>query len=157
MNNACLSLNPRVKYKWTLSGKDTFLYKFGDELVQDLFAQFNNIVNIDPNEAVNILTNIIEYTGSHFVCKQNRNYIHNQPAWWNKKCQDLKDYKYRMLNKLRLTNSKTDRDEYVNAIGEFKAYCMTRKKEYNTGKANESINISDMSNTFVCSLCPRNS
>ena len=60
-----------------------------------------------------------------------KNTSHRLPHWWNENCNKQKVFKYKLLNRFRMTNTTSDLNNYLTAKNVFGMFVKKLRKRTN--------------------------
>ena len=126
-------LQPQLRFVWDVNSANDFVRLLCDDMSRTLFQQFENEINLDINDTIEILNNILYRAGDSMkrVSRVNRkvgtvNQM-RQPDWWDRDCDIKKCKKYDMLTKYRVTNCCDNLRKYLDEKNEFKKLCRIKQ------------------------------
>ena len=116
--------------------KDHFLLTFREKLVT---VSSKLTQSINDNEAIEIIISLYTSAAEAMTKRFKPSKPNDQPPWWDRECQELKQRKYSLLRKFRLSNLNADFRLYKQARKEFKQKFKQNKQLYQKDRRQELL------------------
>ena len=137
-----IATNVISKYKWDLSKSRLFFEEFRNLLTQG-YDNIQELINTDVNDTVSAIIQLYQKAAVQmYVRSKPSNHAGAnalQPLWWNNECDILKQSKYTVLHRFRITNDSEDLSLYKRLKLEFKTLTSNRKSESQNAQRNKLI------------------
>lgn len=101
----------------------------------------NQSINDDTNEAIEIIIGLYTSAVAAMTKLFKPSKSIDQPPWWDRECQELKQRKYALLRKFRLSNLNADFRLYKQARKEFKQKFKQNKQLYENNLRQELLQV----------------
>ena len=135
-----VSETPRSKLRiqWKEDRKDNFISTFREKLLT-VSTILTQSINDNINEAVKMIISLYTSSATSMTMKLKQSKPNDQPPWWGRECQELKQRKYSMLRKFRLSDLNADFQAYKQARKEFKLKYKNKKRQYQSDRRQELL------------------
>ena len=119
----------KLRIRWKEDRKDIFLLSFREKLA-NVNTKLTQNTHYYINEAIKIIIGLYTSASATMTKRFTPSKPNDQPPWWDRECQELKQRKYSLLRKFRLSNLNADFRLYKQARKEFKQKFKQNKQLY---------------------------
>lgn len=128
----------KLRIRWKEDRKDEFLITFREKLIT-VRTKLTQSIYDNTNEAIEIITSLYTSAAAAMTNRFKPSKPNDQPPWWDRECQELKQRKYALLRKFRLSNLNADFRLYKQARKEFKQKFKQNKQLYENDRRHELL------------------
>ena len=128
----------KLRIRWKEDRKDIFLLSFREKLANVSTKLTQNIHN-NINEPIKIIIGLYTSASATMTKRFTPSKPNDQPSWWDRACQELKQRKYSLLRKFRLSNLNADFRLYKQTRKEFKQKFKQNKQLYQKSRREELV------------------
>lgn len=126
-NERAYNLLPKTRYRWNNKCLLEYLHNW-DVLSADVVNQFHSCIDNGDVQGASSLFNTVMQSCASF-CKSNTVLTNNVPKgenWYDGECKMARDTARRLLRVFQASNSKCDRERYVESVSHYKQLCVEK-------------------------------